>query len=320
MIALAMIALLDLLTPPDVDFAEFYVLPVALIAWAYGWRAGLLLAGLVTGTVILVDSPLLRATGEKQAMATVAWNAVSDFVVCAVVAVVTDQVFAERRRSRAVNEERASLLRLLERELPRPLRSIDWFVRTFDEHIAQQLGPTDTLRRHVVALGHHVREVNFLASDLIRLGRLRSGELVLAPGSVDLKSIASDAASHVLERDRVLFSASPEAVTVRADAEAVHHAISSVIGRLIEYAPAHDVLHVFTRRSGDEGVVEFTSRVSEIPAGALELADLLTQANGGRLAIIPRGGDRGVRVNLYLPRATDPVTDPPHAAIGGTRA
>ena len=318
---LAAIGLLDLLTPPDVDFTEFYVLPVALVAWAYGWRAGIALAVLVTTTEVIVDSSLLRLGANGSTLPTIAWNALSDLGVFSLVAAIVDQVRREREHSRTVNEDRARLLRLLEREFPRPLRAIDWFARSFEERSGDAPGSTGIGREHFAGLRHHVREVAFLATDLIRIGRLNSGELAFTPAPIDLKSIASDAASQVLDRNRVLFSASAEMLTVWADAEPLHHAISAVIGRLIEQAPVHEVVHVFVRGSGNEAVVEFTSRAYTIAPDAFELADLLTQANGGRLVIIPRGGDLGVRVNLYMPRSktTVPHREPADTMVAGVR-
>jgi signal transduction histidine kinase len=316
LIWLAAVGLLDLLTPPDVDFTELYLVPVAVVAWFYGWRYAVAMALLVTLTEVLVDSGVLRPAdaGSSTMVATIAWNALSDFLAYGIVAAVVDRVHVERERSRSVSADRARLLRLLEREFARPLRSIDWFARTFEERFTVEIERADKVREHFAGLRHHVREVTFLATDLIRIGHLDSGQLSFAPGPVDLKVVAGAAASQVLDRSRVIFSASPEELTVWADAEPLHHAIAAVIGRLIEMAPPYEVVHLFARGSANEAVVEFTSRAAAIAPDAFELADLLTRANGGRLVVIPRDGEAGVRVNLYVPRSQRPLSDPGVAA------
>lgn len=307
---LAAVALLDLLTPPEVDFGEFYIVPVVIVAWASGWRAGVAFAALSAATGVIADSGLFRSVDAAPATTVVVWNTLSDFLIFTVVALVIDRLYRERKRWRAVNGERARLLRLLEREFPRPLRAIDWFARTFEDTVRPELALSDQVHDQFGALRHHVREVNFLATDLIRIGRLNSGELTFAQNAIDLKPIAADAANQVLDRNRVLFSASTEPLIVRADPEPLHHAISAVIGRLLESSPPHEVVHVFARGSDTEGVVEFTSRAVPLEAEAFELADLLAQANGGRLVVIPRGSDLGVRICLYIPRADAAAPEP----------
>ena len=310
--ALVLVALLDLLTPPDVNFADFYLLPVVITSWALGWRTGTVFAALVVIAETLVDSGFLRTIDASPSALIVTWNAFSGFIAFTVVAFVTDRVYQERERWQSVNNERARLLRLLEREFPRPLRAVDWFMRTFEDGLARESGLPAKLREQFEGLRHHTREVNFLATDLIRIGRIRSGELAFTPEVVDLTRIATDAADHTVDRNRVLVTTSDDTLLVWADPEPLRHAISSVIGRLLENSP-HELVQLFVRGSGDEAVVEFTTRGKVALADDFELADLLTTANGGRLVVVPRIAELGVRLNLYIPRA-DAGTPTPNAA------
>jgi signal transduction histidine kinase len=296
------VALLDLMTPPEVNFGQLYLVPVVMTAWVFGWRTGTVFAGVVALAEVVMDSSLLRSADEATAPVTVIWNAFSSFLAFTILAVVTDRVYQERERWQSVNGERARLLRLLEREFPRPLRAIEWFTRTFEEGLERERPLPDKLREQFNGLRHHTREVNFLATDLIRIGRLRGGELGFTPEAVDLKRIATEAANETVDRNRVVVTSSEEQLMVLADPEPMRHAISAAIGRLLERGP-YELVHVFVRGSEREAVVELTCRGAAVTAEDFELANLLTTANGGRLVVVLRSGERGIRVNIYVPRA-----------------
>ena len=93
----AVVALLDFLTPADVDFGEFYMLAVILTAWSVGLRAGLLFALLGACAVLAVDTAL-RGPTQPTEFAIALWNWVSDFLVLSALAFVTDRAYQERHR------------------------------------------------------------------------------------------------------------------------------------------------------------------------------------------------------------------------------
>lgn len=310
-LAIVMVALLDLLTPPDVAFAQFYVVPVVLVAWAFGWRIGVLFASLAAGAELLVDSPVLRGGLSDESFVVLLWNALSSLVAFSVVAVITDRFHGERQRWQEVSGERARLLGLLEREFPRPLRAIDWFARTYEDAAQRRGLLPETVREQFVALRHHAREVSFLATDLIRLGRIGSGDLKLELETVDLSEIARQAVVETIDRNRV--SVTGTEVLVLADPAAARHAASAIIGRLLERSPS-EIVDLLVRASGDEGVIEFVGRGGgALAEQALELPQLLAQANGGRLEVIR--SSRDARILLYLRRSLAPVAARPAEVV-----
>src|SRR5438067_270516 len=175
-----MVGLLDLLTPADASFGWLYVAPVVMMGWAYGWRGAVFLAALASATELLVDSPIFRESEIGEPRAILAWNALSSFLAFAVAGVVTDRFYSERERWKTVSAERTRLLRLLEREFPRPLRAIDWFARTFEEAVDPRVPIPAKMREQFSGLRHHSRELRFLATDLLRIGRLGSDARGLA--------------------------------------------------------------------------------------------------------------------------------------------
>ena len=300
LVAIGLVAWLDVLVPPDIDLGELYVIPVLIGAWAYGWRSGAIVAAVCAGIAVFVDSNLLRANGDAPSALTVGWNAVSKFVVYAALAYVTDRFRQERERWRAVSDERARLLRLLAREFPRPLRAIDWFGRTFEEEVARAMPHSSRLGAQFAGLRHHTRELEFLAGDLLQVGRVRSGELSLTRVAIDLKVIATEAADQSVDRNRVMVTSTDERLSVSADPDALRHAISAVIGRLLDRSPHEDV-RLFVRSAGADGAVEISGRGSMLGPDDLELADLLVSANGGRLVIaVP-----ATKATVYVARVTE---------------
>ena len=305
-LAIVMVGLLDLLTPADVAFAPFYVAPVVLVAWAYGWRAGVSLALIAAGVELLVDSSLLRPVESDEALPILLWNAISSAVAFSSIAVVTDKFYSERERWRAVQSERSRLLGLLEREFPRPLRAIEWFAKTFGEAAETSRVMPDKAREQFAALRHHTREMRFLATDLIQVGRVQSGDLQLQLETIDLVAVAREAAAETLDRNRVTVTASTE-VYVLADPESVRHATSAIIGRLIERSSS-EVVDVLIRSSDADCVLEFVGRGGLVPTEQeLELPKLLVEANGGRITVVRWRG--GARILLHLRKSTPNATE-----------
>ncbi|HEY8807529.1 MAG TPA: hypothetical protein VIN70_08100 [Candidatus Limnocylindria bacterium] len=302
---------LDLLTPQNLEWAQIYLVAVAIMAWAAGRSSGLVFAAIVALLALSVDVGAFRPVLQRPETMAAVWNAASEFLVYALVAEVTVRARRAGARQQVENRDQARLLQLLEHEFLRPLRAVYWFALKFEDTFGPEPALNDRMASQLASLRHHVRELNFLATDLLRIGRLPTDGLLFAQEAVDLKRTAAEAANEVLDRKSVVFAASTDEVIVRADPASLHHAIASVIGRLLEGAPVHEVVQVFVRSSGGEGVVEFSCRREDFAAVSFELADLLTQANRGRLTIIPRGADLGVRVNLHIPRMTASLATPP---------
>jgi signal transduction histidine kinase len=293
------VGLLDYVTPPDADFGDFYMLGVVVAAWLLGWRVGVVFALLATVVQLVIDSST-GALSSNPSVAVFLWNGSSTFLLLAALAFVTDRVFIERERWRSVDAERRTLLRLLEQELPRPLRAADWFARTFEDALGGLA--SDTVRAQFAVLRRHTREGLFLAMDLLALGHLRSGGLVFQLQPVALNQLVTEAAADTLDRARVLLSLSPDDLTVLAEPDRLRHAISSVVARCLELSPYEQVT-VLTRASGEEAAVEISCRTRPIEPGEIELAAMLVAGNRGRLVIVPRTANRGSVVTIYVPRA-----------------
>ena len=294
----AAVGLLDFLTPADVDFGEFYMVPVILVAWFVGRRTGIAFAVIASIVELMVDTTL-RSAAAANGEAIALWNGVATLIVLTAIAVITDIVYGERERWRALDAERAVLLRVLEQELPRPLRAADWFARTFEDAFRSSITPA--VRAQFAVLRHHTREAIFLATDLLALGQLRMGGLRFERVPVQLRALAAEAVEASLDRSRVLFTSTDDGLTVLADPDRLRHAIASLISRFLEMSP-YEPVTVLIRSSGDDAVVELACRARAIAPVEVELAELLVVGNGGRIVLVPQGSPRGATVTMYFPK------------------
>ena len=298
LVAVIGVALLDFITPADADFGEFYMLPVIVVAWLAGRRAGLAFAALAAVVEFAVDTALRGATSSTE-LAIATWNGLADIAVLSSIAVITDIVYRERERWRALDSEQKTLLRMLERELPRPLRAADWFARTFED--AFGAGASAGVRAQFATLRHHTQESIFLVTDLLALGRRGSTGASFARAPVDLRTVVLEAVDESLDRSRVLVTVAEDGLQVLADSDRARHAIASVIARLLEHSP-HEPVRVLVRSSDTEAAVEINCRTAGLDPEELELPELLVAGNGGRLLLVG-SGPRATTVSIYLARA-----------------
>src|SRR5260370_40589938 len=85
----AAVGLLDFLTPADVDFGEFYMVPVILVAWFVGRRTSVALALIASIVELLVDTTL-RSAGAANGEARGLGTGVAPLIVLTAIAVITD--------------------------------------------------------------------------------------------------------------------------------------------------------------------------------------------------------------------------------------
>jgi len=314
----AAVGALDYALPADVDLGEFYMLAVIVGAWAIGWRTGLLFA--VAGASLELAADVLFRVPAPSAVPGIAlWNGLSDVGVLGAIAIITDRLYRARRRWIDVDAEQRSLLRVLDRELPRPLRAIGWFARTFEEAVDR--ASIDAVKAQFGPLRHHIRDATFLVMDLLAVGHLQSAGIHFELRPVSLNALVTDAADETLYRMRVFPSLSGDDPVVLADADRIRHAVASIIGRYLELS-TYEPVTVLTRASGDEAVVEIGSAAGSLEPADVELSDMLVKGHGGRMYVVARGPERGSLVSIYLPRATAAIeraaTDGSNGGHGAT--
>lgn len=292
-VVLGTIGLLDYLTPPDVDFELFYLVPVVLVGWFAGWRSAVVFALIAIAVEFAVDTSLRRPTPGAAW-----WNEVSRTTILMLAGFAVDRLHRERERLRRTNAERDTLIRLLEREFPRPLRGLDWYGRTFEETLSGRLNTNE--RRHLAALRHHIKQIAFLAGDLLAIGNLHAGRVSFDLSPLDLRQIAVEAAGESEDRARVVIGPGIDTVTVRGHHDALRHALASVISHALALTPSEPVT-VLVHPSDRNGVIEIDCS-GLLSDADLELARLLVDGIGGRLALALGASGTTSIVTVWLPR------------------
>jgi uncharacterized membrane protein YkvA (DUF1232 family) len=294
LLAIAAIGAADLVTPPEVDFAIFYLGVIVAAAWWIGRSAALLaaVAGLITE--LLADDFL-----RPEIQSAVVFNATLRLVVYGAVAVLTSRLYEERARHFARDAERETFLGVLEREFPRPIAALR--SRTAALRAGLLPGDADAFANQR-AIEHHAQDIEFLATDLLTIGDLQRSHLRLKSDRVDLRELVREAVADSLRRDQLHLSTGELPVSVRADADRLRHAVASVLSKAIEAAP-YEPVEILVRDSADHGVVEIRTR-AKLGENDLDLARLLMQAQAGKLMLVAPESPRGMLITLSAPHAT----------------
>jgi uncharacterized membrane protein YkvA (DUF1232 family) len=301
LLAIVAIGVVDLVTPPEVDFEFFYLAVVVGTAWWVGRSSALVTAVASLFAELLADD-FLRAPGVQPSLV---FNATLRLVVYIAAAVLASRLYEERARHFARDTERETFLDLLEREFPRPIAAL----RSRTAALRAGLLPGDvTALANQKAIEHHAQDIEFLATDLLAIGDLRRSHLRLRADPVDLRELVREAVAESLRRDQLHLSTGEAPVSVRADPDRLRHAVASVISRAIEAAP-YEPVAILVRDSTDHGVVEIRTR-AKLDESDLNLARLLLQAQAGKLILVAPDSSRGMLITLSAPHAV------PAAATG----
>jgi hypothetical protein len=294
---LGAVALLDYVTPADVDFELFYIVPVVFVAWLVGWRLGITFAVLATAVQFVVDLSLRRPTPGA-----LVWNEISRTAILALAAVGVDRLRVERDRLARIIADRDTLIGLLEREFPRPLRALDWYGRTFAEVLSLKLNQNE--RKHMAALRNHIRQVAFLAGDLLAIGNLQAGRLRFQREPIDIAQTVIEVAAESEDRGRVILGSGMETLLVQADGDALRHALASVVSHALGASQSEPVT-ILVRPSDHYGVIEVDCRAT-VTEDDLELARLLVAGLGGRVTLALSPTATSI-VSIALERAAEPT-------------
>ncbi|MEP6694138.1 MAG: DUF1232 domain-containing protein [Chloroflexota bacterium] len=293
LLLIALIGVVDLITPPEVDFEFFYLAVVVGAAWWIG-RSTALVAAVGAIVAELVADDLLRAAPQSS----VVFNATLRLVVYAAAAFLASRLYEERARHIARDAERETFLGVLEREFPRPIAALR--SRTAALRVGLLPGDKAALANQQ-AIEHHAQDIEFLATDLLAVGDLQRSHLRLRSERVDLRELVREAVAESIRRDQLHLSTGDAPVLVRADPDRLRHAVASVISRAIEAAP-YESVEILVRDSADHGVVEIRTRAT-ISENDLDLARLLMQAQSGKLILVAPESPRGVLISLSAPHA-----------------
>ncbi|MFL6183183.1 MAG: ATP-binding protein [Actinomycetes bacterium] len=176
----------------------------------------------------------------------------------------TDLVDAEAERDRARHENRAKdeFMAMLAHELRNPLGAIGGAVQVLDLLGAHQEGPA------IRARGVILRQVQHLArliDDLLDVGRLATGKIVLARQPVDLADLVRHSVAAIVAERRLgnQLETSTQPVWIDADPTRVEQIISNLLANAVKYTQPGGLIRVSVTTEGQEAVL----RVEDDGAG-----------------------------------------------------
>jgi two-component system phosphate regulon sensor histidine kinase PhoR len=156
---------------------------------------------------------------------------------------------------RRADQMRRDFVANVSHELRTPLTAIHGYV--------EALGEDDTTaedrRRFLEVIGRHMRRMERLVKDLLRLARLDAGQEVLELATCDTRSLLNGVVAEVISAaedrgQRIEVGVAPGADTVRADAAKLHDAVRNLVTNAIAYAPEHTSIRIEASPLSDRGV------------------------------------------------------------------
>ena len=258
-------------------------------------------------------------------------------------AVLLDRERAARAEAEAANHAKDEFLAMLSHELRNPLAAIGNATQALVEFEGQH----SFAGRAVEIIKRQTRHLTRLVDDLLDVGRVTAGKVVLTRERVNLadaveRSLAACADAGRLQDHRTDVELAP--VWVNADPDRLSQVIDNLLTNAIKYTPARGLIRVQTLVEGDQAVLRVQDSGIGIASDLLpRVFDLFTQGqrsldraqgglgigltlvrrlvelHGGRVAAVSDGPSKGSTFIVRLPRAEPRRTDQsPPATIAPT--
>jgi signal transduction histidine kinase/CheY-like chemotaxis protein len=189
-------------------------------------------------------------------------------------------------------QERDQFLAMLGHELRNPLAAITLAIDSL--HGDEANGTHDILKRQT----RHLRK---LVDDLLDIGRISSGKIILHRAEIDLAEIVGNCVEAMRGRasaHRLSLRLDRSEVFVHGDADRLEQVVSNLLSNAIKYTPAGGAIEVFVGRQGDEAVLRVRDTGKGIAPDMLHrIFELFTQAD-----VTLDRADGGMGIGLTLVR------------------
>jgi signal transduction histidine kinase len=332
-------AVIDRVTGPGVSLAPFSLVPVMLVTWTVGWKAG-------AGVALLATVASQIAHVERLRTVPVAWNSMSWLAVLLLTVwlVTTLRSAVQRRDHRLAAEAETSdelrqqnalkdtLLHAVSHDLKGPLAGILGAMQTIRR--AEQLRLSDTEMNDLYGVIEQAgAKAARLVDDLLDLDRLGRGQLQPEREPTDVRALARRLTTEVATLAGHPVRVEGDNALVDVDAAKVERVIENLLVNAGRHtAPGTPVhVHVHVRPNGvvltvdDEGdgvpddlkdAIFEPFRQGENPRGGvgigLSLVRRFAELHGGTAHVEDRAGG-GARFVVVIPGAVVGASDAPSA-------
>jgi signal transduction histidine kinase len=298
------IGVIDLFTGPDFGFTLFYLVPIVMVAWAYGaWP----------GVVVAVGSAAIQFFAEAvlrpdQQLVAVAFNAITRLAIYIGGAVIADRVRHDRERMSAIDAQRDEFLRVLEHELTVPAQEMVESLNAAQARYSLDARDIDAIRQRAESL-------LFLTHDFVALGQAEARRLQLRSAPIDIAHLVTEISRQRPDHRSVLVTVPSEGLIAVGDPDRLRQAIANVVSEVIRDAGELDYVSINVRERDGQPVVTISAALPvasaaaaerEQPRVGLRLARLLVEAMGGTMTVERAVLGRGTRVTLRLPGQARP--------------
>ena len=253
---------------------------------------------------------------------------------------ITDQKRIQRelalrlQESQRVNRAKDEFLAMLGHELRNPLGAIGSAVRVLD-HLK---GEDDAVSRACDVIVRQSAHLGRLVDDLLDVGRVVTGKILLERAPVDLADIVRRTAGTFTAAGKTQqhrLSVATEPAWVHADAVRVEQIVTNLLGNALKYTPAGGAIVVTVRTDGPHAILGVEDTGMGIAADllphifdlfiqgdrgldraqgglgiGLTLVQRLVSLHEGMIAATSAGPGRGSRFTVTLPAIPRPVRAP----------
>jgi signal transduction histidine kinase len=168
---------------------------------------------------------------------------------------------ASHARLREVDQLKSDFLGNVSHELRTPLAAVKGYVDNLLDGVAGPL--TEKPRHYLGRVRDNADRLGRMVSDLLDLTRIEAGKIELAPQSLpvaDLVSDALDGLRHIADERRVQVTVDvPVCPPVWADPDKVHQVLTNLLANAVKFSPPGGLVSVTVADEG-AGLVRFTVR------------------------------------------------------------
>lgn len=274
LISLALIALVDFASGPEVNFSFFYLVPAAFAAWRLDFRAGAAFSALGALLWFVLD---YFAHGHAYSHPLLAyWNTLVRFLFFLSGAAAMSKLKKAMLHEQRLAQTNAEMVSIVSHELNNSLVSVQLATALLQE---EEPAPIDPKREKFYGiLTQTNRNMAQTVRTFLNKARLESGKFKLQTKEIEFRKLAREALSYVQymaeEKKINLKTTFPETVIpVICDPDAVSLALVNLITNAIKYTPPGGEIELSLRReAGRPDHVEIAVRDSGIgiPSGELE--------------------------------------------------
>jgi len=301
----AVLLVLDFLSGARISFALFYLMPIGLVTWNLGRRAGIGTALLCTVASLIADLMVPEAEHDLVPY----WNAIGRFAVfiafAILLATLRDTLVAQRKRAerehevssglREMNEVKDTLLHAVSHDLKGPLAGIIGAMSTLRRGNELQLtgDEVESLYQMIEQSG---RKMNRLIDDMLDLERLDRGQVQPEREPTDVGEMVRRVAREAPGMDTHPVRIDGEQLLANIDPAKVERIVENLLVNAARHTPGGTPVHVSVA-SSDDGIMLVIE--DEGPGVPEELkSTLFDPFRQG-----PTAAGRGVGIGLSLVRS-----------------